>query len=71
MKELQAQAVAAEAARQLESVMGRKPSGPGALKAALAKAESAAGSLVSLGACAASEVLVGLLQVRRGRHEAM
>ncbi|GLI59507.1 hypothetical protein VaNZ11_001399 [Volvox africanus] len=49
LKEMAAVAAAAEASRQLEAVMARRPSGPMQLKLALNKAEAAASTLSSLG----------------------
>ncbi|GLC37451.1 hypothetical protein PLESTB_001584400 [Pleodorina starrii] len=49
LKEMAAVAAAAEAARQLEAVMARRPSGPLQLKLALNKAEAAASTLSGLG----------------------
>ncbi|GIL77205.1 hypothetical protein Vretifemale_6566 [Volvox reticuliferus] len=48
LKEMAAVAAAAEASRQLEAVMARRPSGPMQLKVALNKAEAAASTLSSL-----------------------
>jgi hypothetical protein len=66
LKELQAQAAAAEAARGLEAAMCRRPAGPGALKASLARAEAAASALSAAGGSptALTEALLPLLQVR-------
>lgn len=62
---VQAQAAAAEAARQLEAVMSRRPAGSGALRSALSKAEEAAAALSSAGgAPVLNEVLLPLIQVR-------
>ncbi|EFJ48899.1 hypothetical protein VOLCADRAFT_90642 [Volvox carteri f. nagariensis] len=49
VKEMTTVAAAAEASRQLEAVMARRPSGPMQLKLALNKAEAAASTLGSLG----------------------
>ncbi|GIL58872.1 hypothetical protein Vafri_13838, partial [Volvox africanus] len=49
LKEMAAVAAAAEASRQLEAVMARRPSGPMQLKLALNKAEAAASTLSNLG----------------------
>ncbi len=64
-------AAAAEASRNLEAVMGRRPSGPVQLKLALNKAEAAASHLSSLGGnppCTGlTEVLGPLMAAARRR----
>lgn len=71
LKEMQAVAAAAEASRNLEAVMGRRPSGPVQLKLALNKAEAAASHLSSLGGnppCTGlTEVLGPLMAAARRR----
>eukprot|EP00198_Chlamydomonas_reinhardtii_P006390 XP_001695726.1 predicted protein [Chlamydomonas reinhardtii] len=69
-KEMAAVAAAAEASRQLELVMSRRPSGPAQLKQALNKAESALSSLSGLGGPpvpGASDVLGPLVASARRR----
>ena len=69
-KEMQAVAAAAEAARQLDLVMARRPSGPTQLKVALNKAEAAASNLSGLGSQpvpALAEVLTPLMVAARRR----
>jgi hypothetical protein len=64
LKEMQAQSAAAEATRQLEVVMAKRPAGAGVVKAALSKAEAAASNLSSLGGASLAEGLIPRIQVR-------
>jgi hypothetical protein len=66
LKEMQAQSAAAEATRQLEVVMAKRPAGAGTVKAALSKAEAAASNLSSLGGASLAEALIPRIQVCTG-----